>query len=570
MFQTRDGVDSVALHTTIHFPLDRSAVNGDGRFPTIIDRSPYGVDDMEWIADIFIPFGYVAIGQDIRGTEQSFGNFSIFQSEADDGQDLGDWVIQQPWSDGRIYTMGASADGITSIQTPHNRPSWLLGQFLVWCPATIYNILMPHGAFKQKTAEDWFNDLTLTDESYHPEIIEIVHQNEAHTDFWRNIELNDDRYAAIDFPSAFWAGWYDLFQSETLALFKGYNTQSNPDVRGTAQLVIDPCGHCIEAQDFWTENIIEGRTFIWLSQAFSVFGIDRAQRRDSEIKNITFYVMSSNDEAGKEAGQYWTSVEDWPVPTMTDYYLLPGGVASTNIEDYVEEQDHTSYIHDPSNPIPTIGGNNLPDSIGGTIPCGPLDQGDIDFRDDVLLFETTVSDEELALTGKIVGTLFVSSDALDTDFNVKISDVYPTGEARILTDNAFRMMWREDTQIPVLMESGTVYQIDVDLWSTSYIVAPGHKLRITVSSSNFPRFNVNYGHGLLLTDPLFPGDPTPVTNTLYQSKLYQSRISLPIVNKRTDLPSVNVVKAVRKDYPMITDKMIEVAADGLKRKGGKK
>jgi putative CocE/NonD family hydrolase len=307
----------------------------------------------------------------------------------------------------------------------------------------IYHVLFPDGAYKQKFTEDWLNGLTLTHEAQHPAVIQVAHDNEAQTDYWKEVELNDERYAAIDFKSGFWAGWYDLFQAQTLALYEGYNTKSAESVRGQSKLLVDPCGHCIEAQDFWTENIVEGRSAVVLSQAFDVFGVDRFQRRDDLIKNITFYVMSSNDEAGKEAGQYWTTLEKWPEAKMTDYYLLPSGVASTDVADYgIQATTQSIYDHDPLNPVPTIGGNNLPASMGGSIPCGPMDQGTtIDFRDDVLRFETAISEDELVLTGQISATLYVSSDQLDTDFNVKISDVYPTGEVIILVSFLFSFLF---------------------------------------------------------------------------------------------------------------------------------
>ena len=207
------------------------------------------------------------------------------------------------------------------------------------------------------------------------------------------------------------------------------------------------------------------------------------------------------------------------------------------------------------------GGNNLPDSIGGSIPCGPMDQQETDnaLRTDQLLFQTAVlgEDEELALTGPIMATLFVSSDAIDTDFMVKISDVYPTGEVRILQDNAARMRWREGGLEPVYMAKGEVYEVTMNLSNTSYVVAPGHALRIAISSSNFPRFSVNPNNGLLLADPTYPGENVTASNTLFHSAQYPSRVSLPVIaDKSAQLPDVDVLKEMREAYPQITDNML--------------
>lgn len=147
-----------------------------------------------------------------------------------------------------------------------------------------------------------------------------------------------------------------------------------------------------------------------------MYGIRPVARQN--IKNITFYVMSANDDAGRKAGQYWTSLETWPTPKMTDYYFQADGSLSTSLPSS-ESVDQTSYKVDPANPILTVGGNNLPPDIGGSIHCGPMDQSEVDQRDDVLLFQTPVLNEDLPLTGPLLSTLYVSSDVVDTDFMVR-------------------------------------------------------------------------------------------------------------------------------------------------------
>jgi putative CocE/NonD family hydrolase len=367
----------------------------------------------------------------------------------------------------------------------------------------------------------------------------------------------------VNFPNAFWAGWYDLFLLGTLQAFDGYNTRSNPAVHGLTKMTIDPLGHCLDFSDFWTENVIQGRTGLVLAQLFEVYGIFPVQR--AGIKNVTFYVMSSNDDAGKQAGQYWTSLDKFPTPKMTDYFLHADKSAST-VAPADSETLSTSYQFDPSNPVPTFGGNNLPHSIGGTIPCGPMDQTPADIRSDVLAFNTPIFTEELPLTGPLFATLYVSSDVIDTDFMVKISDVYPTGESRIIQDNAIRMRWRDNTLDAKFMEKGQVYKIEVNIWNTSYIVAPGHALRFTVTSSNYPRFSINPNNGLLLADSRYPGENVTAINTLYHSAQYPSKFTLPIVNKR-QLPEVKVLKEVQTMYPHLTDDFLKSNAKHIETLG---
>jgi len=564
MIPMRDGIE---LHTQIFFPRGY-ARDKSKKYPAIIDRSPYGYGDMEWITDIFLPFDFVAIGQDMRGTEKSQGNFTMWALDKYDSEDLGNWIVAQEWSDGRVMSFGASADGLASLQMPFNNPSFIAAQYIAWAPAKMYDILFPHGTYKQETAEEWLLGLTMPNPDFVYTNIELTHKNEAHTDFWKQIELDADVYKNVKYPSGFWGGWYDLFIVGLIEAFDGYNNLSDESVRHTSQITIDPLGHCIEAAEFFPQNAYEGRTGIVIGQLFEVYGI-RPVTRDN-IKNVTFYVMSSNDEAGLAVGQYWTSLDTFPTPRMIDYYIHSDKTATTSRPGIKsDEAESTSYIYDPANPVPTAGGNNLPPSIGGSIMCGPQDQAELDKRSDVITFQTETFSDALPLSGPLLATIYVSSDAIDTDFMVKISDVYPTGEARLIQDNAVRMRWREDTccqpyaeKKPVFMEKDKVYEINMNLWNTSYIIAPGHALRFSISSSNNPRFSVNPNNGLLLADPAYPGVNITATNTIYHSFKYPSKVTLPVVFKH-QLPEVHIIKAYQQAYPHLTDEVLAKATKAL-------
>ena len=551
MLPMRDG-------TNLHMPENK---DGDKKFTAIVDRSPYGYGDMEWMTDIFIPFGFAAVGQDMRGTEKSEGNFTMWQSDKWDSEDLGNWIVAQPWSNGKVMTLGASADGIGSLQTPMNHPEWLKAQYVIWAPDSMYDILFPQGAYKQETAEDWIHGLTMPNPDVATANIQTIYDNEAHTPFWRAIETTKEVAANVDFPTAFWAGWYDLFVEGNIKAFDLYNKYSAESVRYTSKILIDPLGHCLDGFDFFTEHVVMGRTALELAQMFEVYGIRPVSR--SGIKNITFYVMSSNDDAGKEAGQYWTSLEDWPDAKNTDFFIHED--MSASIKPPIKDDTvSSSYKVDPADPILTVGGNNLPPGIGGSIPCGPMDQSEVDKRDDVLTFQTDTFDHDFAMAGGMSATLYVSSDAIDTDFMVKISDVYPTGEAILIQDNALRMRWRHGGLSPEYVEKDKVYKIELSLSNTAWVVAPGHSLRFSIQSSNNPRFSVNPQNGLLLADETYPGVNITATNTIYHSTRYPSKITLPMVEKHIALPRVhNVLEAVQKAYPMIDEDMVTKFNNGM-------
>ena len=155
-------------------------------------------------------------------------------------------------------------------------------------------------------------------------------------------------------------------------------------------------------------------------------------------------------------------------------------------------------------------------------------------------------------TGPLGATLYVSSDVIDTDFTAKISDVYPTGEVRIIQDASFRMRWRLGGTVPTSMENGTIYKIDVNLWNTSYVFAPGHSLRVSISSSNYPRFSANPNNGLLLSDPNYPGESIVAQNRLHHSAQYPSHVTLSRVT-RADLPPADILENWKRlDLPEST------------------
>ena len=150
MLPCRDGVK---LHTRIVLPNN----NTGAKFPTVVDRSPYGYDEIEWMTNICLPAGFATVGQDFRGTQSSEGKFSIWHKEANDSQDLGDWIVQQPWSNGEIYTFGASADGMGAFTTVENEPSWLTAQYFVWTSSIGYEIFYPGGTMTYKLIDSWIH-----------------------------------------------------------------------------------------------------------------------------------------------------------------------------------------------------------------------------------------------------------------------------------------------------------------------------------------------------------------------------------------------------------------------------
>jgi predicted acyl esterase len=550
--RTRDGSGGfldrgVNLHTRVVVPRD-FVDDGSVKYPVVTDRSPYGYFGLEWIADLLVPFGFVAVGQDMRGTGYSGGNFTMWHSDNDDGEDLGNWAVDQKWSDGRVFTFGASADGLASFTVAHNQPRWLSGQYIMVSSSEAYEVLMPNGAYLYHLVEYWLNGTVRPkdlDNTYNE-----FFDNEAKTEWWKPLDMGGLYHDLIKFPSGFFGGWYDIFLPGTLISYDGYNYGAAEGYKYQSRILMDPLGHCQMADVFFPQDLIAGRSFLELAQMLETYGIQPVKRQN--IKNVTFYVMSSNDSAGLEYGNYWTSLEYFPEFTPTNLYLHSDGTADwkapTDGSD-VDTSDSTTFTYDPSNPVMGYGGNNL-----SPLECGPLEQGPSEEgRNDILKYNLAASDEPIFLTGPIKANLFVSSDALDTDFTAKLIDVFPTGEQRLLQDSAFRMRWREKGLEPVAMEKGVVYPIEMSLWNTSFVLAPGHVLRVSISSSNYPRFGVNLNNMNSLKQQYsgIPDANVTAQNTIHHSASYPSHITLPVVQPN-QLPKLNNIKEqVMSMYPQL-------------------
>jgi putative CocE/NonD family hydrolase len=377
--------------------------------------------------------------------------------------------------------------------------------------------------------DNWIRG-TVPDQS--EESLATIYENEWFTgNSWWDVLEYAGKYDKILNPMAWWCGYYDIFTEGCIAGFEGAQYYGVDGVKGNNMITIDPLGHCQSAADYFQPNLVEGRTLLPVAQSLQLYGVRDVSR---DFKDVTFYVMSSSDDAGN----FWTTLDDFPQYREANFYLQDNGVLSTSPS---SSDSATTYVHDPADPVPSKGGNNL------EIPCGPLDQQEVEARADNIVFTTPVLEDDLVLSGPMTATLYVSSDAVDTDFMVKISDVLPSGESRLLMDNAFRMRWREMKSEPTYMEDGEVYEIEVSLWNTSYVFPAGNQLRVSIASSNYPRFSINPNNGRLLKDEDFTMNVT-ATNTVHHSDKYQSRITLPKVS-RLQLPEFHLIEAFEKNFP---------------------
>jgi hypothetical protein len=343
--------------------------------------------------------------------------------------------------------------------------------------------------------------------------------------YWKQWSI-EDHYADITVPALHTAAWYDIFQGGSLRNYEGLKLHAaNDTAKGGQHLLVIIGGHAgggrhIGDVDFgpaaaYNEDDV---TLAWYDYLF------KRVRNEFAGKPVRLFVMGANK---------WRDEDDWPLQRAraTKYFLhsksgansLRGdGTLSLQAPEAGESADHFTY--DPSKPVPTIGGPLCCDGVH--LPAGPRDQRPTEARDDVLVYTTEPFSRETEVTGPVSLDLYFKSSAVDTDFTAKLVDVWPNGFAQNLTEGILRTAFRNSQEARELLNPGQIYEIHVDLWSTSNVFLTGHRLRLEVSSSNFPRFDRNLNTGRSSANNT---QWTSAVNTVLHDAEHASTLILPVM-----------------------------------------
>ena len=527
--------------------------------------------------------GYAYVVQNERGRYFSEGEWDILGVPLTDGYDAFSWMKDQSWSNGKIGTYGCSSTaewqmavaaldhpshaamvpqgfgaGVGTVDGIVEQGNWYRGGaeqllFFSW----LYGV--EHDKFKPRipegaTQEDLirisrFYDLAPENPSvdmaealsYLPiqdilkningkkEVFDkMVRRKPNHPDWFKGGLYHDTMEISI--PSFWFASWYDVSITPNLTLFNHIRNKSkDPTVRDNQYLVIAPTLHCAYTRA--TENTVVGERSVgdarlnYEEQIFAWWDLwlkGEANDFKEKTPRVQYYTMGSNK---------WQSAEQWPPADtkMTTYYLnsngdansLGGGGVLTNKKASKDRPD--SFDYDPMNPVGSLGGNVC--CTGYAIQGGAYDQQKQEERADILVYTSEVLSKGVEVSGFIESTLYVSSDAKDTDFTIKLIDVYPDGKAYNLDETIQRVRYREGYDKEVFMEEGKVYQVDLTPMSTSNYFEKGHRIRIEISSSNFPRFARNLNTGRNNYDE---AEGVIAKNKVHHSKNYPSQIRLPL------------------------------------------
>lgn len=542
--------DGVTLRADIYRP------KADGKFPVLLVRTPYDKTNEMNFGLRAAARGYVVVAQDVRGRFTSEGEWYTFKNESLDGYDTVEWAAALPYSNGKVGMYGGSYVGATQYLAAIAKPPHLAGI----CPAvTASNYhdgwTYQGGAFEQWFNESWSSGLALdtlrrrSEKGVRPlegsKVLPLVnyplleapsasgiapyftdwlaHPN--YDSYWKQLSI-EDHYGDIQVPVYGIGAWYDIFLGGTLQNYIRLKKEAGTEAARKGQrLMITVGGHAgggrkIGAVDFGEKLEADGDAKMLDWYDWLLKGEDNGFDKQ---KPVRIFVMGKNE---------WRDEDDWPLARAKNnkYYLHSSGGAnglsgngSLNTTAPAEEKAD-QYVYDPADAVPTIGGPLCCQAL--PTGNGPQDQRPAEQRPDVLVYTTAAFAKDTEVTGPVSLDLYISTSAVDTDFTGKLVDVWPDGFAQNLTEGILRLRYRNSQEKPELANPGETYHITVDLWATSNVFLAGHKLRLEVSSSNFPRFDRNLNTG---EDQSRATRMIKATNMLYHDKAHPSALILPLV-----------------------------------------
>jgi len=512
MIPMRDGK---RLATDIYKP------HGEGPFPVVLSRTPYGRAKRGQVGSGFTRDGFVFVMQDMRGRFDSEGENMPFigcgWGEHQDGVDTLAWLRDQPWCNGKIGTIGGSAGGITQNLLAGAAPDGLKAQYITVAASSLYaDGSYIGGAFRKADMENW-----LTGNKFDPHALDVMRAHLNYDDYWRTLDTTL-KFAQVKVPAVHIGGWFDMFAQATLNEFVGRQHAGAAGARGTQKLIMGPWTHGIgnmPAGEFRFPNATKVPTAYDAGRWFEHYlgGIDNGVEKEPAV---TYYVMGDTQTPGAP-GNEWRHADDWPLTaTETAAYFTRAGNLSFEKPGGGDDAS-IAFTFDPTNPCPSVGGNNL------TIERGPMNQNKIEGRSDVVLFTSEPLTAPVEVTGRIKACVYVASSAVDTDLSVRLCDVYPDGKSYLIAEGILRLRYRHSVETSEPLTPGKIEEVAVDCWSTSIIFNKGHRIRATVTSSNYPRFDVNPGTGEPWSES---GAKVKQTNRIYCDAAHASRLLLPVVS----------------------------------------
>ena len=472
--------DSVLLAADIYLPKE------SGRRATILVRTPFARSRYAAPARFFAARDYNVIVQSIRGRNGSEGTDSLFHADSwgalQDGYDSIEWIASQPWSDGKVGTFGHAVDGFLQYLLATTAPPHLKAQYIVSAPYNFYpDVAFRQGAFRKRLMQSWLPDSTAA------EFIEACVQHPVYGAFWKPLTpLIGAKLVQV--PVTHVTGWYDVFADAAVNAFRSISRKAPKFASENQRLIIGPWTHQRErigAPQQGELQFPENARFNVLEDAARWFD-QWLKAQDSGVlieSPVRYYLMGAPGET-YAPGNLWQHAATWPPKFRKEkYFLLKNGGIAPGKPD--REGSAEGFHYDPQFPLRTLGGATAADS------AGPMDQRPVEMRSDVLLFTSEILDSALAVAGPVRFKLFGSSTRYDTDFVVKLTDVYPDGRSIIVLDGIVRARQRDSISKEKLLKPGRIETFWIELGHTALVFNKGHRIRLAISSSNSPKYEPN-------------------------------------------------------------------------------
>ena len=502
--------DGVKLGTDVYLP------STNGAFPVLLARTPYNKAIATGQGEDGARHGYITVIQDTRGRFASEGANLAFDADVEDGYDTVEWIVRQPWCNGKLGTFGGSAGAITQMLLANSGHTNVVSQHLtVGAPSLYFDVVYGNGVFRKALAEDWLR-ITM----FSPDALKLWTGHPAHDDYWRAHELTE-HYGRVRAAAVHIGGYFDIFAQGAIDAFVGYQEQGGPGARGQQKLIMGPWTHGVfmeKSGELTFPNAKRPPNNVrdqWRWFDHTLKGVDNGINREPAV---SYYVMGDTSDTNAP-GNTWRTATQWPPVSAapTSFYLHADHTVSRTKPGAAPP---LSYSFDPTNPVPSLGGPQL------TIPAGPKDQRAIEGRPDLLVFTSEALTEPLEITGRVRAKIWAASDGPDTDFFVRLCDVYPDGRSFNICEGRIRARFRESFIQEKPLKPGEVCPFDLDLWSTSIIFSKGHRLRVHVTSSSAPGFDPNPNTG----EPFRHSTATRIArNTVYCDSDHPSQLLLPVV-----------------------------------------
>lgn len=553
--------------TTLYADVYRPA--GVGPYPTLLTRTPYdkGLRGPTPFVVRAATAGYAVVVQDVRGRFTSEGEFDAFVNERRDGYDTLEWLVSQPWCDGQIGMFGGSYVGLTQWQAAlsghealkaivpvvtasdyHDGWAYQGGAFelqfnLSWTLSVLAanTVIRKTGLYSDAhesllTAVDGMTEefarLPLDDHPnlkiYAPYYHDWI-EHADYDDYWAGLDVSTG-YERLTVPALNIGGWHDIFLGGTIENFASMRAGGGSEAARQSRLLIGPwnhggmaAGNPIGDIDFGARSTggyidADGLHLRWYDRWLR--GLDNGMTEEPPVR---VFVMGSGR---------WREDESWPLPNTDwqDWFIHSGGRANSLNGDGGLSRDAPgseppdSFVYNPRNPVPTCGGGlccNAVFSLGGA-----FDQRAVEAREDVLVYSSEPLAQPLEVVGPVKVVLYAASSAPDTDFTAKLVDVAPCGFARNLTDGIIRARYRNSMSEPELLTPGEVVEYGIDLWATANTFLAGHRIRVEISSSNFPRFDRNPNTG---EQPGRSVEMVSALQTILHAGEHPTRIILPVI-----------------------------------------